>query len=83
MQQFDPQNTRVRIQIEYLEMPGLRLTLEQVRRLCDVPGEVCDAAFSSLIRSGFLMQTRDGSFRRPVVGGSDETLSPSPLATAL
>jgi hypothetical protein len=59
---------RMRIQIEYIEMPHLKLTLSQVRRLCDLPHEVCEAAMALLVTSGFLSRARDGAFLRPGVG---------------
>jgi len=52
------------IQMEYLEMPDLKLTLRQARRLFDVPMELCQPAFESLVAMGFLAQTRDGAFLR-------------------
>ena len=54
-----------RIQMEYVEMPGLQLTVAQARRLCNLPDDVCEAALNALTRSGFLRQLRDGSFLRP------------------
>jgi hypothetical protein len=52
------------IQMEYLEMPDLKLTLRQARRLFDLPVELCENALRTLVSIGFLMQTRDGSFLR-------------------
>jgi hypothetical protein len=52
------------IQMEYLEMPDLKLTLRQAKRLFDVPLELCDHALGALVSVGFLAQTRDGSFLR-------------------
>jgi len=54
----------VRIQMEYLEMPGLKLTPQQARRLWGLPADVCDAALASLVEQGFLAQTRAGSYVR-------------------
>lgn len=51
---------------EYLEMPGLSLTLEQAQRLWAVDQGTCVTVLDGLVRSGFLRQRRDGSFiRRP------------------
>lgn len=55
-------DARLRIQIEFIEMPGLMLSSRQIERLCGVPAEVCDEALATLVRSGFLRQTDDGSF---------------------
>ena len=52
------------IQMEYLEMPDLKLTLRQARRLFGVSLELCESALGTLVSVGFLMQTRDGSFLR-------------------
>jgi hypothetical protein len=55
---------RARIQIEYVEMPDLKLTLPQLRRLCALPVEACEAAVADLVRNGFLWQTGEGRFLR-------------------
>jgi hypothetical protein len=52
------------IQMEYLEMPELRLTAAQARRLWTLPIELCGAALAALVAAGFLVQTRDGSYLR-------------------
>lgn len=53
-----------RIQMEYTEMPEMRLTRPQVRRLLNLPMETCEAALALLVRSGFLVQTGDDAFLR-------------------
>jgi hypothetical protein len=53
-----------RIRTEYLEMPGLKLTLEQIGRLCGLTQESSEAAVAGLTRSGFLRRTQDGTFLR-------------------
>jgi hypothetical protein len=62
------QKARRRIQIEYIEMPDLKLTLTQVGRLCDVPRDVCEAAIASLVEAGFLWKAGDGSYLRRGLG---------------
>ena len=52
------------IRMEYEEMPDLKLTLQQARRLWDVPLELCDAALGVLVSNGFLFRTKDGWFLR-------------------
>ncbi len=52
------------IQMEYHEMPDMKLTLQQARRLFDVPLELCGAALESLVTVGFLSRSRDGAFLR-------------------
>ena len=39
---------------EFLEMPGLRLTLPQASRLCGAPPEDCQRVLGELIADGFL-----------------------------
>jgi hypothetical protein len=51
-----------RIRIEYQSLPGLKLTLEQARRLFAVDDETCGAALEALIAEGFLHQTGTGKF---------------------
>jgi hypothetical protein len=52
------------IRMEYDEMPDLKLTLAQARRLWDVPLDQCDAALEALVAGGYLIRGRDGSFFR-------------------
>ena len=49
-----------RIRVEYIEMPDLKLTRAQARRLWNLPQDACDLALAILVRSGFLGQTTDG-----------------------
>ena len=53
-----------RIRGEYLEMPGLRLTVPQALRLWGQPQDVCEYALSRLVEDGFLRRTADGAFVR-------------------
>lgn len=53
-----------RVQGEYLEMPGLRLTQAQARRLWGLDAASCEALLSALVESEFLFRTRDGAFMR-------------------
>jgi hypothetical protein len=53
-----------RIRGEFLEMPGLRLTLEQARRLWRLDETACDAVLGALVDARFLARTRDGAFIR-------------------
>jgi hypothetical protein len=43
-----------RARAEFLEMPGLRLTLAQTSRLCNASPEDCQRAFDELIADGLL-----------------------------
>jgi hypothetical protein len=53
-----------RIQGEYVEMPGLRLTSAQAQRLWGLERDVCDALLAALVDARFLAKTRDGAFVR-------------------
>jgi hypothetical protein len=55
------------MRLEYLELPGQRLTVWQARRLWDLPEHLCREGFAILIRNRFLARTVDGFyFRRDV-----------------
>ena len=64
MEPLSAQTARMRIQIEYIEMPDLKLTVAQLRRLCALPPDVCETAVADLVRSGFLWKTGKGTFLR-------------------
>lgn len=53
-----------RVRGEFLEMPGLRLTHAQARRLWGLDAKSCDALLGALVESNFLYKTRDGAFMR-------------------
>jgi hypothetical protein len=53
-----------RIQGEFVEMPGLRLTAAQAQRLWGLERDVCNALLGALVDARFLSQTRDGAFVR-------------------
>ena len=49
---------------EFLEVPGLLLTRDQVQRLWGLDGKMCDVVLESLIQEGFLRRTDEGGFVR-------------------
>jgi hypothetical protein len=53
-----------RVQGEFLEMPGLRLTEPQARRLWGLDAASCNALLGALVDAKFLFRTRDGAFMR-------------------
>jgi len=53
-----------RVQGEFLEMPGLRLTQAQACRLWGLDAASCDALLGALVDANFLFRTRDGAFMR-------------------
>ena len=53
-----------RVKGEFLEMPGLRLTEPQARRLWGLDAASCGALLKALVEAKFLFRTRDGAFMR-------------------
>jgi hypothetical protein len=53
-----------RVRCEFLEMPGLRLTGAQARRMWGLDAAVCEALLGALVDAKFLFQTRDGAFMK-------------------
>jgi hypothetical protein len=53
-----------RVRGEFLEMPGLRLTAPQARRLWGLDVASCEALIDALVSTNFLYRTRDGAFMR-------------------
>jgi hypothetical protein len=53
-----------RIQGEFVEMPGLRLTAAQAQRLWGLKQDFCDELLGTLVDAKFLCLTRDGAFVR-------------------
>jgi hypothetical protein len=53
-----------RIRAEYLEMPGMKLRVEQVQRLCGVDRTVCELVLDALVGTKFLCIKRDGTYAR-------------------
>lgn len=65
-----PDTTQIltRIRAEYVEMPGLRLTLEQAARLFGVEWALCRLALDGLVEATFLCVTSNGSYARLTAG---------------
>jgi hypothetical protein len=57
-----------RIRAEYLEMPGLRLTPEQVQRLCGIERMICQLVLNELVDAKFLCVKADGHYARLTEG---------------
>ena len=53
-----------RVRAEFLEMPGLRVTRAQARRLWALDDAVCEAVLSALVDARFLVESRNASFMR-------------------
>lgn len=59
-----------RIRADYIEMPGMRLTPGQVRRLSGVDTAVCGLVLEELVRTKFLQTGPDGRYARVTDGPS-------------
>jgi hypothetical protein len=53
-----------RVRNEYLEMPGLSLTLGQAQRMWQLRRTDCETLLGALVDSGFLARTPSGAFVR-------------------
>jgi hypothetical protein len=53
-----------RIRNEYLEMPGLSLTIGQAQRMWHLRQRECEDVFLALLESGFLTRTPAGAYVR-------------------
>jgi hypothetical protein len=51
-----------RIEGEYLEMPGLILSVAQARRLWALDERSCEQHLAALVRTRFLRRTADGRY---------------------
>jgi hypothetical protein len=58
------QDVLTRLRAEFLEMPGLRLTPEQVQRLCGVERMMCQVVLERLVSERFLSVRLDGHYVR-------------------
>jgi len=71
-----------RVRGEFLEMPGLRLTEAQARRLWGLDAASCGALLGALVDAKFLFRTRDGAFMRVESAPARASLQPRRKATA-
>ena len=53
---------------EFREIPDLRLTKPQVRRLWGLDPHTCDTLLDALVDGGFLKRTRNGEYARVDAG---------------
>lgn len=53
-----------RVKAEFLEMPGLRLTEAQARRLWGLDPTLCASLLTTLVETNFLFRASDGSVMR-------------------
>ena len=53
-----------RVRAEFVEMPGMRLTAQQVQRLCGIEPELTATVLAALVAAKFLFVTPDGKYAR-------------------
>lgn len=53
-----------RVRGEFLDMPGMRLTLLQAQRLFGLRIDICERILSELVREGFLRRSNGAAFTR-------------------
>ena len=70
-----------RMRAEFLEMPGLQLTREQVQRLCGVERALCQRVLDALVETRFLCLKHGGAYAR-LTDGAD-TSRPRPAKADL
>lgn len=58
----------LRIRMEYVEMPGLRLTSQQAGRLWNLDQAACEEILATLVQELFLSRTSDGAYLRRDTG---------------
>jgi DNA-binding IclR family transcriptional regulator len=51
-----------RLRGEFREMPGMKLTLEQVQRLCGIEPQLCKRALEALVEAKFLRVGSGGTY---------------------
>jgi hypothetical protein len=57
-----------RVRAEYLEMPGLQLTPDQVHRLCGIEPTMCQMVLDALVAEHFLCLKLGGHYARATEG---------------
>ena len=56
--------TLERLRAEFQEMPGLRLSVKQVQRLCGVEPMMCQAVLDAMVDAKFLRRNPDSTYAR-------------------
>ena len=53
-----------RVRSEFIEMPGLRLRIDQAQRLWNLDRTMCESVLGSLVDAKFLGRFEDGLYAR-------------------
>ena len=64
MKTFVDQRVLERLRAEYLEMPGMKLRIEQVQRLCGIDETTCKLVLDALVKASILCLKSDGTYAR-------------------
>jgi len=67
---FLDQRVLERLRAEYLEMPGMKLRMEQVQRLCGIEQTMCKLVLDALVKTNFLCLKSDGTYVRLTDGSA-------------
>ena len=67
-----------RLRAEFLEMPGLRLTVRQAQYLCGVERVQCQQMLDALVDAKFLCVRPDGAYMRLVEGADNRRVAEIP-----
>ena len=70
MKTFLDQRILERLRAEYLEMPGMKLTIEQIQRLCGIEPRMCKPVLDALVKVSFLRLNSDGTYVRLTEGSA-------------
>jgi hypothetical protein len=70
MNTFVDQRVLERLRAEYLEMPGLKLRIEPVQRLCGIEQTMCKLILDAIVKTSFLCLKSDGTYVRLTEGSS-------------
>ena len=62
------QDILARVRAEYLEMPGMTLTSQQVQRLCGIDPTLCQTVLDAMVDAQFLCVKQGGRYARVTDG---------------
>ena len=62
MNTFLDQRVLERLRAEYLEMPSVKLTTEQVQRFCGMEQTTCTLVLDALVKADLLCLKSDGTY---------------------
>jgi hypothetical protein len=79
---FLDQRVLERVRAEYLEMPDMKLRLEQVQRLFGIEQTMCTLVLDALVKASFLCLKPDGTYVRLTEGSSPGTRPLKPVTTS-